>query len=366
MDTVKIANTPVLITCSQPYVLGKGQPYKVNKIVDGKKSAKIVLQFKNKKEGDEYYARTNNHWQIDFIDLDGNEVGEPMMFATEEEANEYYRQNLLQNKAILQSEESSNDEEIIKQLEATFHADTTTLPVSLDDEEAEEERERLEERRKRRADAKEADTVYNVAVADALSHAKELLNSVAELYLDKNIIDRYPYIKKRLYYEEQSISNITLQIMISNNVLKKFYREILRFPSAKNIETLSKLQKTILDISRYQREYLGEIEASFKKLKEDNDMNKFVLPDAEEAVAEEITEEDGLIKTNSRQALIDEIRSINADAVKAKIPKSPNANLQTDDKNVEDDYNLYEGDDLADGTDDYKVVGNGLENNMES
>ena len=95
-------------------------------------------------------------------------------------------------------------------------------------------------------------------------------------------------------------------------------------------------------------------------------MNKFVLPDAEEAVAEEITEEDGLIKTNSRQALIDEIRSINADAVKAKIPKSPNANLQTDDKNVEDDYNLYEGDDLADGVEDYKVVGNGLENNMES
>ena len=204
-----------------------------------------------------------------------------------------------------------------------------------------------------------------MAITDALSHAKELLNSVAELYLDKNIIDRYPYIKKRLYYEEQSISNITLQIMISNNVLKKFYREILKFPSAKNIETLSKLQKTILDISKYQREYLGETEASFKKLKEDNDSNKFVLPEAEIAEAEEIIEEDGLIKTNSRQALIDEIRSINSEAKTAKIPMSPNANLQTDDENVEDNFNIYEGDDYNDENDDYKVSGTGLESNLE-
>lgn len=362
-DQVKIANSPVLITCSQPYVLGKDQPYKVNKIVDGKKSAKIVLQFKTKKEGDEFYNKNNNKYQIDFVDLDGNEVGESMLFDTEEEANEYYRQNLLNNKEILRSDEEESDEEIIKQLEANFH---TTLPATLEEDEEEiENQERLAERRQRRADAKEAENVYQLAITDALSHAKELLNSVAELYLDKNIIDRYPYIKKRLYYEEQSISNITLQIMISNNVLKKFYREILKFPSAKNIETLSKLQKTILDISKYQREYLGEIEASFKKLKEDNDSNKFVLPEAEIAEAEEIIEEDGLIKTNSRQALIDEIRSINSEAKTAKIPMSPNANLQTDDENVEDNFNIYEGDDYNDENDDYKVSGTGLESNLE-
>lgn len=362
-DQVKIANSPVLITCSQPYVLGKDQPYKVNKIIDGKKSAKIVLQFKTKKEGDEFYNKNNNKYQIDFVDLDGNEVGESMLFDTEEEANEYYRQNLLNNKEILKSDEEESDEEIIKQLEANFH---TTLPATLEEDEEEiENQERLAERRQRRADAKEAENVYQLAITDALSHAKELLNSVAELYLDKNIIDRYPYIKKRLYYEEQSISNITLQIMISNNVLKKFYREILKFPSAKNIETLSKLQKTILDISKYQREYLGEIEASFKKLKEDNDSNKFVLPEAEIAEAEEIIEEDGLIKTNSRQALIDEIRSINSEAKTAKIPMSPNANLQTDDENVEDNFNIYEGDDYNDENDDYKVSGTGLESNLE-
>lgn len=362
-DQVKIANSPVLITCSQPYVLGKDQPYKVNKIVDGKKSAKIVLQFKTKKEGDEFYNKNNNKYQIDFVDLDGNEVGESVLFDTEEEANEYYRQNLLNNKEILKSDEEESDEEIIKQLEANFH---TTLPATLEEDEEEiENQERLAERRQRRADAKEAENVYQLAITDALSHAKELLNSVAELYLDKNIIDRYPYIKKRLYYEEQSISNITLQIMISNNVLKKFYREILKFPSAKNIETLSKLQKTILDISKYQREYLGEIEASFKKLKEDNDSNKFVLPEAEIAEAEEIIEEDGLIKTNSRQALIDEIRSINSEAKTAKIPMSPNANLQTDDENVEDNFNIYEGDDYNDENDDYKVSGTGLESNLE-
>lgn len=362
-DQVKIANSPVLITCSQPYVLGKDQPYKVNKIIDGKKSAKVVLQFKTKKEGDEFYNKNNNKYQIDFVDLDGNEVGEPILFDTEEEANEYYRQNLLNNKEILKSDEEESDEEIIKQLEANFH---TTLPTTLEEDEEEiENQERLAERRQRRADAKEAENVYQLAITDALSHAKELLNSVAELYLDKNIIDRYPYIKKRLYYEEQSISNITLQIMISNNVLKKFYREILKFPSAKNIETLSKLQKTILDISKYQREYLGEIEASFKKLKEDNDSNKFVLPEAEIAEAEEIIEEDGLIKTNSRQALIDEIRSINSEAKTAKIPMSPNANLQTDDENVEDNFNIYEGDDYNDENDDYKVSGTGLESNLE-
>ena len=44
---------------------------------------------------------------------------------------------------------------------------------------------------------------------------------------------------------------------------------------------------------------------------------------------------------------------------------SPNANLQTDDENVEDNFNIYEGDDYNDSNDDYKVSGTGLESNLE-
>lgn len=365
-DKVKIANKPYYITCSQPYVMGKDGKYKVNKFIDGQKSKKIVEEFDNRVQAEEFYNMCNDKWFVELVDLEGNIVGKAKIFNKQEDADEFYRQNLISNKAILRSEEDDEDDEIIKELESNFmdlgskmiQASENNLPEL--DEEAEEEL------RKQKQEIRESEKVYDESASAAMGAAKELLKSVAELYLDKKVIEKYPYIKNRLYYEEQSISNITLQIIIANKVLKKYYKEIIKNPNAKNIETLGKLQKTILDISKYQRDYLGEIEKSFKQLKTDEESNQFVN-DVEDIEAEEVLEEEsGLITTNSRQKLIEELRNLHQESqqVYSRIPLSPNKNLQIDDDRLEDAAIINEGTDFDEEEGDMKVEGNGLDSGL--
>lgn len=367
MSEIKIANKPYYIACSQPYILGKNQPYQVNKFIDGKKSRKITQSFADKSEADEFYNENNEKWNIDFNDLEGNIVDKEI-FQTEELANECYRLNLIANKEILKSEEDEEDEEIIRELEKNFMPMKTgysddNFPEELTQEEIDAQEEKEEwriEKKARREEAKLAEELYLKSSTQAMDLARNLLSSVAELYIDKKIIDKYPYIKNRMFYEEQSISNITLQIMISNKVLCKFYKEIIKFPTAKNIETLSKLQKTILDISRYQREYLSDVEKSFKSLSEDANSGKF-YNDIEDTVAEEISEVDGIITTNSRQKLIEEIRNINKDSQKTKIPLSPNIRLKPENMDdIEDVSYINAGDDFEEDDKELEVDGDGL------
>lgn len=365
-DKIKIANKPYYITCSQPYVMGKDGKYKVNKFIDGQKSKKIVEEFDNRVQAEEFYNMCNDKWFIELVDLDGNAVGKPKIFDKQEDADEFYRQNLISNKAILRNEEDDDDDEIIKELESNFMELGSKMLQASENNMPELDEEAEEELRKQKEEIRESEKVYDESATASMMAAKELLKSVAELYLDKKIIEKYPYIKNRLYYEEQSISNITLQIIIANKVLKKYYKEIIKNPNAKNIETLGKLQKTILDISKYQRDYLGEIEKSFKQLKTDEESNQFVNDYVDVDAEEIVEEENGLITTNSRQKLIEELRNLHYESQKTynRIPLSPNRNLQIDDDRLEDAAIINEGTDFDEEEGDMIVEGNGLDSSL--
>lgn len=319
-NILRIAGKPYLLTCSQPYKTSSDLGYLVNTFINGEKRTKIAKSFPSREDANEFYAESNNKFHIDFNDLSGNYL-ETEMYQTEEEALNEYSLGREKNTKKIESKLDREDEELLEEMNKHM-SPKNSVSLMFDDEMSED----------MDVDAKIADEVYENSTATSLGYAKDLLKSVAELYLSKDIIDKYPYIKNKLFYEEQSISNITLQIMISNRVLKKFYKEIMANPSSKNIETLSKLQKTILDISKYQREYLGDVEESIKKLKKDSDEavfeNDIVDTDAEE-VMDRL--EDGIISTNSRQKLIAEIQEIgNAVKRNEKIPLSPNSLLQED------------------------------------
>ena len=360
--SIKIANKPYHVTCSQSYTLGKNQPYQVNKFIDGKKSTKIVEKFASKKQADKYREKFDDKWVVTFCTTDGEELDDVEIFQTKSDADKFFQDNISSNKEHLKNEEDAEDDHLIQMLESSLM--DGYLPSSiLGDDVSDEERERLQ----RLQEAELADGEYDENTKIALSRANELLKSVSELYLDKGTIEKHKFILNKLAFEQQSISSITLQIIISNRLLKKIYKEIIKNPSPKNIDSLVKLQKMILDLSRYQREYIDSVQNSFKNLKRDSEEEIFAQDDVVDVDVIDVTNaDDGSLSTNSRAELIRKLAEFRSASSTMKIPKSPNTKLVTDDPLVEDEAKIYvPNSDSADGVDPLtEAVDDGLSSSL--
>lgn len=345
--SIKIANKPYYVTCSQSYTLGKNQPYQVNKFIDGRKSTKIVEKFKSKKEADKYREKFNDKWIVTFCTTDGEELEDIEIFSTKQDAEKFFGDNILSNKEHIKNEEDEEDDRLIHMLETSL-MDGYLPSTILGDDASDEERERLQ----RLQEAELADGEYDENTTMALARANDLLRSVAELYLDKNTIEKHKFILNKLAFEQQSISSITLQIVISNRLLKKIYKEIVKNPSPKNIDSLVKLQKMILDLSKYQREYIDSVQSSFKNLKKDSEEEIFAQDEVMDVDVVDVTHEDGSLSTNSRAELIKKLAEFRSASSDMKIPKSPNTKLVTDDPLVETEAKIYvPNSDPSDGVD---------------
>lgn len=359
--SIKIANKPYYVTCSQSYTLGKNQPYQVNKFIDGRKSTKIVEKFKSKKEADKYREKFNDKWIVTFCTTDGEELEDIEVFPTKQEAEKFFQDNILSNKEHIKNEEEEEDDRLIHMLETSL-MDGYLPSTILGDDVSDEEKERLQ----RLQEAELADGEYDENTTMALSRANDLLKSVAELYLDKATIEKHKFILNKLAFEQQSISSITLQIVISNRLLKKIYKEIVKNPSPKNIDSLVKLQKMILDLSKYQREYIDSVQSSFKNLKKDSEEEIFAQDDVLDVDVVDVTHEDGSLSTNSRAELIKKLAEFRSASSDMKIPKSPNTKLVTNDPLVEDEARIYvPNSDPADGADSLtEAVDDGLSSSL--
>lgn len=335
-SSIRIANKPYHVSCSQAYTLGKNKPYQINKFIDGKKSSKIVEIFDDKSSADEYRRKYHDKWVISFCTIDGDEISAVEIFDTEQEAIRFYENNMRENSDYVKTEQDKEDDRLIMMLEDTFRQNNlpTDILEGLDDD----ERERMERLR----ESELADGEYDESTSIAIQRANELLQSVSELYLDKQTIEKHRFIVNKLMFEQQSISSIALQIAILNRILKKTYKEVIKNPSPKNIESLVKLQKMILDLSKYQREYIDSVQTSFKNLKKDADDEMFVRDEPEDAIVVDAST-DGSFSTNSRIELTKKLIEFRRETADMKIPLSPNASLVKDktDPRLEDKAKIY-------------------------
>lgn len=331
---IKIANKPYFIVCSQPYTLGKNQPYQVNKFIGGRKSAKVVETFEDKSSADEYRKQFNEKWIVTFCTIDGEEVSDIEIFNTEKEAMNFYEENMKQNSEHVKQNIEDEDDRLIDMLESSIYS-MSNIPQEIADGLDEEERLRLIE-------AEKADSEYDENVKFAIDRANNLLKSVSELYLDKKTIEKHEFIMNKLMFEQQSISSIALQIAILNRILKKSYKEVIKNPHPKNIESMVKLQKMILDLSKYQREYIDSVQESFKSLKKDADDELFAKGEMEDIEVVDVTSQEGFFSTNSRIELTKKLMAFREES-KMKIPLSPNAKLVAgkNDPRLEKEAKIY-------------------------
>jgi len=197
--------------------------------------------------------KKGEEWLIDILDSEGNPKDKPKKFKTEKDANTFaegkVKEFINKAKGILDDGSLSVQD---------------MLGLNLDTPEDKEEME------KKRLELK---TEYDAEEDKAENEAKELLVAVANLYLDKNIINESDYLKFKSGIEVKGLSSLIFQLNVSRKAIFKLTEEIhLGKTHPRHFEVLAGLQRVVLDISKFLQEHVGNIEKSIKGMRDDESM----------------------------------------------------------------------------------------------
>lgn len=194
--------------------------------------------------------------------------------------------------------------------------------------------------------------------------AKDLLLSIAKLYFDKKIIDSNEYIKHKMTIEAKGVASTLFQLKTARMAIYKLTEEIYTGnTSPRMFEVLTGLQRIVLDISKFQHEYLGSLAESMKTIRNDialNEENNQSGDTPQVTGGDEVKligDGSTVISTNSRKVLLSELNNmIEESKNKIKIPKSRNIRLHDNDENVIDtEHTEYKDEN---GTDEGEIGNN--------
>jgi len=350
---MEICGNPVKKTFGKPYKTSKTSDWSINVIINGKsKKPKITKEFKTKIEAEEYTIKFNNKWFVDISD--GNNYIRSETFDTDTEAETFVKEHKEKEIKRITNKKDSLLEEETTFLEEELKKSGSEVPAMIGDNDdlSEEIKEQL---RKHKDD-------FDGTLATAENDAKQLLMSVAQLYLDEGIIEDSNYVKFKMVIEQKGLASLVFQLDIARKALFKLSEQIHNgMHSARNYEVLTQLQRIVLDVTKYQHEYLDDIEESMKKLS--NDYDSGITKNNIGGTVE--TGDDGtevkIIGTSNRTKLIDEINEIVEDSKKNKTPQSVNKKLHKDDDDMTDAIEIKTEDDIdADSADDEDISELGL------
>ncbi len=100
--------------------------------------------------------------------------------------------------------------------------------------------------------------------------AKAALNSIAKLYLGEKIFTKEESVKYMLEVEEMNLSALMHQLHVAHEGIFKLSQYIaLGAMNSRLWEVLGNLQKTMLEITKFQHEYIMDIPEMMKKIRED-------------------------------------------------------------------------------------------------
>lgn len=350
---MEICGKPVRKNFGNPYKTKKEGGWLVNIIVDGKKT-KLKLEFNTKPEADEYILVNDNKWFVSITDAGHNFIRDET-FGDIKSAQAYVRQSREDNKQAIK-----DNSLVAAQDETTFLEDRigigTEMPMITDDSGDPEVDEQLQNEIKKHKDD------FDGSLISAEEDAKSLLMSVAKLYLDENIIKDNDYIKFKMVIESKGLSSLIFQLDIARKALFKLSEQIHSGThSPRNYEVLTQLQRIILDVTKYQHEYLDDIEESMKKLAEDYETGKTKDGTQTAEVVESQNGEVTIIGTSNRVKLLEDINAIVTESKENKTPQSVNKNLHIEADDMTDAIEIKTGDEEETKEDDEDTSQLGLE-----
>jgi hypothetical protein len=143
------------------------------------------------------------------------------------------------------------------------------------------------------------------------NEAEKIVDSIAEFYLDRDIIAEVAYIREKNTVDKLTVSSLLFQMKTAEHAIIKLLEEIDNggvHPRA--FEVLSSLQKAKMDIVKHMAQFMVIMENNYKSLKEDYRIKKAEGPqelksgeyEVEEAAGNQIRGTRKLIET-LRQAI---------------------------------------------------------------
>jgi hypothetical protein len=183
------------------------------------------------------------------------------------------------------------------------------------------------------------------------NEATNILMQLAKIYLSTDMINENDYIKFKLQLEQKSLSSLIFQLDVARKAIFKLSETIhLGNATSKHYEALTQLNRVVLDISKYQNEYLSNIGKSIKEIECDITLSKEkgALSDKRNSEDVEFEEVDGddeiMVTTNDRKKLIQIINEMKDESLfdtdSAVVSKNPK--LINKDEIVPDENSLHD------------------------
>jgi hypothetical protein len=166
--------------------------------------------------------------------------------------------------------------------------------------------------------------------SDCLADATNLLQNLAKIYLKGGIINQNEYIKTKIKLESEALSSVIFQLKTSRLAIHRLCQDIsMGNYGTKGIEVLTQLQRVVLDISKFQHQYMTSIENVFKDHANSEIGENDNVGDPKMI---EMTKQpgDGIVYSNRTNLIKDLNKFVQESNAKDKIPASFNKNLPVD------------------------------------
>lgn len=129
----------------------------------------------------------------------------------------------------------------------------------------------------------------------------EIVRSIAEFYLDKEIIDLVPYVKQKTKVDHITVSSLLFQMKTAEHAIIKLLAEIDSGNlHPRTFEVLASLQRSKMEIVKHLAQFMIIMESAYKNFKEDYRIKKAETNNDED---EDSEEEDGVRTRGTRQLL---------------------------------------------------------------
>lgn len=193
-------------------------------------------------------------------------------------------------------------------------------------------------------------STFDKSDKEAAMKARNLLLSIMTLYFEKGLIGENQYLSYKMDVEQKSLQSLIFQLDQAKKTIYKISESIHLdlCPSGqipRMIEVLTGLQRVVLDISKYQHEFIRDIEKQVRELKnemiEENKLldNNSITEDAQFSELQ-----DTVLPAVTQKRLLDDIKKFIRDTQQdLYVQKSQNEKLNnTENINfVENDNKHY-------------------------
>jgi len=109
--------------------------------------------------------------------------------------------------------------------------------------------------------------------------SKNIVDSIAEFYLDKDIIKEIPYVRQKNSVDKITVSNLLFQMKTAEHAIIKLLEEIDNGNThPRTFEVLASLQRSKMEIVKHLAQFMVIMEQNYKNLKEDYRIKKSEEP----------------------------------------------------------------------------------------